>query len=258
MNPIARAGTVRSLFRHPVKGFTPEKMASARLAPGAPWPCDRLYAVENGPSGFDPAHPAHISKFMFTVLASIPRVALARTRFDETTHTISVQAEGFDGFESALSTQAGRSAFAGWLTHFLGETQGALKVVHADGHRFFDNPRGHVSAINLESVRDLERRLGRPVDPARFRGNVYFEGWPAWSELSLAAGGRVRLGDAEAVVVKPIERCIATHVDPGRGERDLEVVPALRRFLGHVHCGVYLQVAAAGSVEPGAAFAEIP
>jgi uncharacterized protein YcbX len=48
---------IASLYRHPVKGFTPERLARAELVAGQCFPCDRLYAVEDGPSGFDPAAP---------------------------------------------------------------------------------------------------------------------------------------------------------------------------------------------------------
>ena len=41
-------GLVAALFRHPVKGFTPEPVTSARLTPGEPFPSDRIWAVENG------------------------------------------------------------------------------------------------------------------------------------------------------------------------------------------------------------------
>jgi uncharacterized protein YcbX len=45
---------ITSLYRHPVKGFTPERLERAELVAGRCFPCDRLYAVEDGPSGFDP------------------------------------------------------------------------------------------------------------------------------------------------------------------------------------------------------------
>ena len=54
-------GHIAALYRHPVKGFTPERLSHAELTAGGPFPCDRLYAVENGPSGFDPAAPVVFS-----------------------------------------------------------------------------------------------------------------------------------------------------------------------------------------------------
>ncbi len=246
-------GRLQSLYRYPVKGFSAEPLASVELTAGAYFPCDRLYAVENGPSGFDPAAPAFISKTRFTVLARIPKVALARTAYDEASGVFSVTAKGCAPFVGDLRTEEGRVALAGWLTDFLGpeEVNGPLKVLTAAPHRFTDDIKGYVSMINLESVRDLEARLGRPVDPIRFRANLYVEGWPPWSELDLAPGASVRIGAAEASVYKPVTRCVATHVDPQTGERDIEMVPALRAQYGHLYCGLYLNVTKGGRVQEG-------
>lgn len=247
------SGLVRSLHRHPVKGFTPERLDDVRLEAEACFPSDRLYAVENGPSGFDPAAPVFVSKSRFTVLASIPRVALARTRYDDATSAFSVEADGCAGFEGALSEEDGRAGLADWLTEFIGEEylRGPLAVIHAAGHRFTDHPHGSVSVVNLESVRDLERRTGRAIDPLRFRANLYVEGWPAWSELEHVEGARVRLGGVEARLFKPILRCAATHVDPTTGERDFDLVGALREHYGHPFCGLYLHIAEGGHVGEG-------
>ncbi len=46
---------IRSIYRYPIKGLSPEPLARAKLAPRQTVPGDRLYAIENGPSGFDPA-----------------------------------------------------------------------------------------------------------------------------------------------------------------------------------------------------------
>jgi uncharacterized protein YcbX len=114
-----------------------------------------------------------------------------------------------------------------------------------------DDRSGAVSVVNLASVRDLEGRLGRAVDPLRFRANLYVEGWPAWSEMGFMSGDELSLGEATLRVVKPIVRCAATHVDPAAGVRDLDLVPALHQHYGHLACGLYLQVAWGGRVAAG-------
>ena len=48
---------IHSIYRYPIKGLSPEPLPRAALAPGQTIPGDRLYAIENGPSGFDPAKP---------------------------------------------------------------------------------------------------------------------------------------------------------------------------------------------------------
>ena len=53
---MANAGVV-ALYRYPVKGFSPEPLARAEIPAGGTMPFDRAFAIENGPSGFDPAAP---------------------------------------------------------------------------------------------------------------------------------------------------------------------------------------------------------
>jgi uncharacterized protein len=243
---------IASLYRHPVKGFTPERLTSAVLEAGACFPCDRLYAVEDGPSGFDPAAPAHISKMKFTVLAKIPAVARVRTAYDETRGVLSAKAPGHPDFAGDLRGPAGCEAFEGWLAAVLGDAaSGPLKVIEGPGaHRFMDSKSGFVSIVNLASVRDLGQRIGREVDPLRFRANLYVEGWPAWAENDWT-GRTLSVGGATAQVIKPIVRCAATHVDPETGERDVDLVKALFDYYGHMFCGIYLTVTAGGVVGEG-------
>jgi hypothetical protein len=247
----AMTGHIAALFQHPIKGFTPQKVARACLTPGAAFPGDRLFAVEDGPSGFDPARPVWITKQRFTVLAKIAEVAKAHTRYDEASGALTANAPGGPDFTGSLSEEAGRAGFAAWLTALLGEAaSGPLRVVQAGGHRFLDHPAGHVSIINLASVRDFAERLGRPVDPLRFRANLYVDGWPAWAENDWK-GRALELGEARATVFAPITRCTAPDVDPATAARDIEVTARLHEFYGHLLCGIYAQVTAGGWVADG-------
>ena len=242
------SGRVASLHRHPVKGFTPERLAEVTLQAGANFPCDRIYAVERGCSGFDPDTPRHLSKWRFAVLANHARLARVVTTYDEAADVIQVSLAGELALTAGLSTPEGREAFTAWLAAYLGEDEDQTLRLIASGpaHRFTDDREGCVSLINLQSVRDLEARIGLPVDPLRMRANIYVEGWTAWMEQDVAPGTSLRLGDAEAQVIKPIPRCIAIHVDPVTGERDLELLGALRNAYGHVNCGLYLRVTRGG------------
>jgi len=148
---------VAALYRHPVKGFTPERLTHADLTAGKEFPCDRMFAVENGPSGFDPAAPAWVTKMKFTVLAALPQVALATTAYDEASGTLSARSPGQPDFAGDLNAVEGQQGFTHWLKGLLGEdAHPDLKVVQAPDHRFMDHPLGHVSILNLASVRDLE------------------------------------------------------------------------------------------------------
>jgi len=245
-------GIAAGIFRHPVKGFTPEPLTSVDLAPGEGFPHDRIYAVENGPCGFDAAAPAFVPKQKFTVLAALPMVAAVRTRYHDDTGVLEAAAPGAAAFRGQLSVEAGREAFAAWLTDVLAEdAAGPLKVVASpETWRFTDHPQGQVSIINLASVADLSRRMGVELDPLRFRANLYVEGWPAWSELAWS-GQRLMLGWGEAEVFKPIVRCTATTVNPATAERDADIPRALFDAFGHTNCGIYVRMTKSGRVSLG-------
>ena len=242
---------ISAIFRHPIKGFTPERLNHATLNIGAAFPADRLYAVEDGPCGFDLAAPAFIPKQRFAVLAKIAQVAKARTAFDDATGVLTASAEGLDEFVGDLGEAEGKAAFADWLTTLLGDAAaGPLRVIDGVGHHFLDHPLGHVSIINLASIRDLEQKLGRAVDPLRFRANLYVDGWPAWIENTWE-GRSLTLGEARATVFKPITRCAATMVDPATALRDIDVPSELFAHYGHVLCGIYVHVTRDGTVGLG-------
>ncbi|MEQ7153647.1 MOSC domain-containing protein [Brevundimonas sp. C11] len=242
---------IAGLYRHPVKGLTPEPMSGARLEAGAAFPGDRLYAVEIGPSGFDPLAPAHISKMRFAVLARIPAVARVTSRWDEATGALSLTAPGLDPIVVLLGDAAGDRALEAWLTTALGEEATApLRVLDGRGHRFMDDPKGAVSVLNLASVRDLGERIGRTLDPLRFRANVHVEGWAPWIENDVA-GRCLRLGEAGLRAIKPIRRCVAVDVDPATGDRDADLVGDLMRLYGHAFCGLYLSVETTGRLAVG-------
>lgn len=246
-------GTVASIYRHPVKGLTPEAIDQVCLQAGAYFPGDRNYAIEVGPSGFDPANPKHISKQRFTVLARFPTLARVKTRLDDTTGRFHIgDASGF-GIETDLASAEGRNSLERFLQAFLGEeAPGKLRVLESpSGYRFMDHPQGYISVMNLASVRAVEEAIGQPVDPLRFRANVYVDGLKSWEEDEWVPGGKVALGEAKLTVFKPIVRCIATHVSLETGERDIDMVGQLREHFGRDTLGTYLSISKSGRVKSG-------
>ncbi|WP_454918944.1 MOSC domain-containing protein [Xanthobacter sediminis] len=245
--------TVTALYRHPVKGLSPEPLERVTLEAGAFFPADRLYAVENGPSGFDPAAPAYREKTSFLMLMRDARLAALASRYDDATSTLTLSLDGAEAARGDLSTAEGRAEIAAFLTLYMGEeARGPLKVLTApEGFRFTDSLRsGFVSLLNLASVRDLSARMGAEVDPLRFRMNLHLDGWTPGAELELK-GREIEVGGARLAILKRTERCAAVNVNPLHATRDLNVVKALVRAYGHADCGVYARVVRSGEVRIG-------
>lgn len=249
---MATEAKIQSIYRYPVKGLSPEPMPRAELAAGKTVSCDRMYAIENGPSGFDPANPAYLPKQRFLMLMRNARLAELRTKFDDQNHVLTIRAENREAARGDLRTPDGRAAIEGFFAeHCADELRGPPKVLFGDGHSFSDVAKKVVSIINLASVADLENPAGAPVNPLRFRGNLYVEGWPAWHEFDLV-GSEIAVGpNVRLKIVKRIVRCAATEVDPDTGIRDLPIPKTLMKSYGHADCGIYGEVIADGTIGVG-------
>jgi len=249
MNTLA---TIRAIYRYPVKGLSAQPLAAAALTPGDTLAGDRCYAIENGPSGFDPAMTRYLPKQRFLMLMKNERLGCLDSHFDNAEQVLVIRQNGKEVARGDLRTAGGRAAIEGFFARFCAdELRGSPKVLAAPGHSFSDVARKVVSIINLASVAAIESMVGRPVDPLRFRGNLYVEGWPAWGEFDLL-GQEIAIGaQARAKVVKRIGRCAATNVKPGSGVRDLDIPSTLLRELGHADCGIYAEVTACGAVAQG-------
>ncbi|SEF52677.1 MOSC domain-containing protein [Bosea lathyri] len=244
---------IASLYRYPVKGLTPERLPRAALEEGRYFPGDRLFAIENGPSGFDPAEPVHQPKIKYLMLMRNEALARLRTRYDDASGDLVIAHEGSEALRASTATEAGREQISRFFEGFMpDELRGKPQLLRApDSYRFTDSRSGFVSIINLASVAALGERIGAPVDPLRFRGNIMVEDIAPWAENELVGSELATPSGLRLRVIKRIERCAATNVDPQTGARDMQIPKALMQGYGHVDCGIYCRILASGTLSEG-------
>ncbi|MGW0808221.1 MOSC domain-containing protein [Nonomuraea sp. NPDC002799] len=242
----APAGVVDSLWVYPVKGAVGVPAGEVGVLPGTGVPHDRSLAIARGDQPVPP-RTAWRPRSAFMQVARDP---------DMTQVTVTMLGAGVvelrhrahpDG-PPVRSDQPQEDQEA-VLRQWFGDP--GLRLVHADASGLWDLPDTELSLLNLASVRALERLTGCALDTRRFRANVHLDGLPAFAELSWV-GRRIRLGDCEVEVIRPIQRCRATSANPGTGERDLELPSMLARAVGHPHLGVYARVAEPTRLRAGA------
>ncbi|MGJ4892866.1 MOSC domain-containing protein [Bradyrhizobium sp. HKCCYLRH3099] len=242
---------ITGLYRYPVKGLTPEPLQAAPLRVGETLPADRRYALENGPTGFDPAAPVWKPKTAYLMLMRNERLAGFKTHFEDATNILTIRKDGAIVAQADLESAEGRAAIEAFFAReFADELRGPAKLLSGGGYAFTDLARKVVSIINLASVTEIEKLVSATVHPLRFRANIYVTGWPAWSETSLL-GETLRIGSARLKVVKTTTRCAAVNVDPDTAARDLDIPPALMQARGNNECGIYAEVIEAGDIAVG-------
>jgi len=242
---------VEHLYRYPVKGLTPEALDDIAIEAGQCIAHDRRFALAQGDAPFDPAAPKFVPKQNFACMMAHPRVVLIRAGFDAHDRLLLLSAPGQAPLSADPTRPEGRAAIAGWMTAFLGEEARGTPVFHdVPGHNFTDQVKKGVTLLNLNTLRDFERKIGRRLDPLRFRANVYFSGLPAWAEFDWV-GQDVLLGTARLNIFKRTVRCPATKVNLETGERDCDVPALLMEHYGHRDLGVHAVVSESGHVAIG-------
>ena len=243
---------VKSIYRHPVKGLTPELVEAVKLTPGRGIPNDRRFALALSSTAKELASTKWVAKSNFLTLQKNERLAKLETRFDDKTETLSVARGGHQVARCKLTNRIGRTAIEDFFsTFFKGDALGRPKLIEASGnHILSDCSSPVVSVLNLSSIKDLERVTQRTVDPLRFRANIWLEGIAPWIEFEWIKK-RITIGNVSLTVTDRIDRCAAVNVNPATGERDHNIVKALKMGYLHLDFGVYMKVASSGIIKVG-------
>jgi uncharacterized protein len=250
-------GNIRHLYHYPIKGLSAQPISTVHLQRGQGFPFDRVFGFARYDSGFDVERPQPLPKDRFLVLLKEERLAGLRTRFDPNSRWLDIKVSGNRVFEGNLATPEGVAMAVSFFSTMFDLDHGMRPIfAHAGAHRFTDvsvvskEMMNAVSLINLESVREFERRIEQKVDPMRFRANIYFEGWPPFSELDLL-NAEFSIGEVRLKVVMRTRRCAATEVNPDTAKRDLPVPRLIMRHFNHPDMGVYAEILSGGTIRPG-------
>lgn len=231
---------VVALYRHPIKGLTPQSMRQLTMTADGRVQGDRVLAFRfpRGARPQDKEGLDHWPKGDGLCLRDFP--TLARLRLTYTGTRIRLDTE--DGLLVEADALTQRDEIAAAVVGFLRGTSDADRIKRPENSpvtlvgdgvtaRFQDRARGYVSLHSRASLAALDAATGARLDERRFRSNVAVEGLSAWDENELV-GHTVRIGEVTCHVHAPIGRCLATHANPDTGVRDSAVLSTLTGQLG--------------------------
>lgn len=133
--------------------------------------------------------------------------------------------------------------------------KGPVFLLKNDKNPFFDTSSGgevsnSISLINLNSIKDFEKKLGKKIEYERFRGNFYVDGLPAWKERKLV-GKNILINNILFKVDDNIQRCSVINLKPKKEYRFLNLPQMLKEFYNHIEFGVYIFPMQDGEVRDG-------
>ena len=105
---------------------------------------------------------------------------------------------------------------------------------------FFDTmPSKTISMINLNSIKDFEKKLSKQIEYERFRGNIYIDQLEAWEERKLVNKTLI-INNTKFKVLREIPRCSATNIKPNSSIANLSIPMSLKQIYNHINLGIYL------------------
>ncbi|MFF2484647.1 MOSC domain-containing protein [Paenibacillus sp. NPDC058071] len=143
-----------------------------------------------------------------------------------------------------------------WDMHLLQQLQGQsrrpmslLRCTPSDDLLAVDAKA--VLIVTDRTLKKLSEKLGRPIDPRRFRANfIVALSDDRFEEEQRLLGKRLRIGGAEMLVDEECERCSLITLDPDNFARDKTVLRTVHEAF-RLRFGVYASIAQPGLVKTG-------
>lgn len=239
-------GAVTSIWRHPIKSHGRERLDNVTLNAGQTMPWDRVWAVAHEASKADGTEWVPCANF--SRVSKAPALMAVSAALDEASEMLTLSHP--DRPDLQFSPDRDVAAFLDWVRPLMPENRAAsARIIRVPGRGMTDSDFPSVTLCNLASHREVEQRLGHPLSIDRWRGNIWFDGVPAWKEFDWM-GCHVQIGEAVFHMRERTDRCVATTANPETGVRDVDTLAALKHW-GHVDFSVRAEVIEGGKISIG-------
>ena len=113
-----------------------------------------------------------------------------------------------------------------------------------------NNVMNSISLININSIKDFEKKINEKVEIQRFRGNFYVDGIEALEERNWI-NKVIKINNVPFKVEKNIPRCVAINLKPKTDDNSLNLLKSLKKSYDHFDMGIYLTALDDGKINVG-------
>ena len=247
---------IKNIIRYPIKGLSEEYLENIVLKKNQVLPGDREFALARYNVEYNDSNPKHLRKTNFLALVKEEKLATLKSTFNPNTKHLLIKLGEkivIDQYiKDKKSIEKVETFFQEYLNLPINEkpnlVQG-LPIKENGGltHSFSDIPDKAVSIVNLNTVMDLEKKIGKAINPLRFRANFLITGGSPWEEFNWI-DKKIQIGGCVLEIFKKTQRCAATIVNPLNGNRDINIPKEINSHFGHIDLGVYAKVIKSGKI----------
>ena len=247
---------IKNIFRYPIKGLSGQKLNHVFLEKNQVLPGDREFAFARHHVEYDENAPIYLKKTNFLALVKEEKLAELETEYDSQSKTIKITYQDKIILDEDLKNKKNILKVETFFQNFLNLpinhkpylVQGIREKNNKNLiHSFSDVPEKAVSIINLKTIAEFEKKIGKQISSSRFRGNILIDGGNPWEEFDWI-GKKINVGECVLEVFKKTQRCAATNVNPQNGLRDINIPNEINTHYGHIDLGIYTKVVKSGNI----------
>ena len=132
------------------------------------------------------------------------------------------------------------------LIELEGSLKNDIRLMRNDEYPFYDTSisnksmfKNSISLLNINSIKDFEKKIDRKIEKSIFRGNLYFDGIEAWEERKWI-DKTLKINNLSFKVEKNIPRCVAINLKPKSDDNSFNLLKILKQTYNHFDMGIYL------------------
>ena len=247
---------LKKIFRYPIKGLSGENLNEILLEENQVLPGDREYAFARSHVAFDETNPVYLRKTNFLALIKEDKLAKLNTKFISKSKRLIIKVDKKIVLDEMLVNETNINKVEVFFQKFLnlGDNNKPKLVKGTKNentknlkHSFSDLPEKAISIINLNTIFDFEKRIGKKIAASRFRANLLINDIDPWEEFDWV-GKKIKIGESVLEVFAKTQRCAATNVNPENAIRDINIPNEINFYYGHLNLGVYAKVKKTGII----------
>ena len=248
---------ISSIYYCPVKSVSFQGIQSCNITKNLGMANDRIFAfsriIDLEKAKLAEQNPSARNLNNFLTLKNSP--VLNKYNFVYKDERLTLTQDSKDLISISANDQNERLLLSNKLMELENSLIKPIFLLKNDDFPFYDtshskNIFNSMSLINLNSIKDFEKKIGEKIELQRFRANFYVEGIEEWEERNWI-GKIIKINNLSFKVEKNIPRCVAINLKPKTDDNSLNLLRSLKKTYNHFDMGIYLTALSDGKIEVG-------
>ena len=249
--------TLTSIHYCPVKSLSFQSIKSCNIKKNLGMPNDRIFAFSRGvdlkKAKLIEKNPNERKLNNFLTLKNSPVLNKYNFIYNKDKLTLAFQEKELISISPENPEE--RSLLSDKLLELESSLIKPISLLKNNDFPFYDTSNSNnvfnsMSLINLNSIKDFEKKINEKVEFQRFRGNFYVHGIEAWEERNWI-NKIIKINNISFKVEKNISRCVAINLKPKTDNVVTNLLKSLKKSYNHFNMGIYLTALENGKIGLG-------